>query len=165
MTATPYTSDPMDLIKIINLMKETEMPESFEEFKKEYLDDNSMFTDDGAREYLDNITGYISYLNREKDARQFAYPVFYKVFSKLSRKDASNEEELKKNLENIQVDIKDLDGQIKQADKATKAKLKLDLKELKEKEKQAKKELKKSSKSSKEDNSQETALELCFKKK
>lgn len=165
MTATPYTSDPMDLIKIINLMKETEMPETFEEFKKEYLDDNSMFTDDGAREYLDNITGYISYLNREKDARQFAYPVFYKVFSKLSRKDASNEEELKKNLENIQVDIKDLDGQIKQADKATKAKLKLDLKELKEKEKQAKKELKNSLKTSKEDNSQETALELCFKKK
>jgi protein subunit release factor A len=155
----------MDLIKIINLMKETEMPESFEEFKKEYLDDNSMFTDDGAREYLDNITGYISYLNREKDARQFAYPVFYKVFSKLSRKDASNEEELKKNLENIQVDIKDLDGQIKQADKATKPKLKLDLKELKEKEKEAKKELKQSLKTSKEDNSQETALELCFKKK
>jgi hypothetical protein len=38
------------------------------------LDENGEFTESGKNAYLDNIAGYISYLNREKDARQFAQP-------------------------------------------------------------------------------------------
>lgn len=78
MTATPFTNEPMDLIKLINLMKEEkhEIPENLENFKEKYLkdDDSYDFTDEGKIEYLNDITGYISYLNRDKDARQFAIP-------------------------------------------------------------------------------------------
>jgi hypothetical protein len=51
-----------------------------------FLDDKSNFTDKGAELYLNNISGYISYLNRERDARQFAYPIFYNVIVSLSEK-------------------------------------------------------------------------------
>ena len=76
MTATPITLDPMELIQLMNLcrpMKE-QMPVNFEEFSHNYLDENGEFTEPGKNAYLDNISGYISYLNREKDARQFSQP-------------------------------------------------------------------------------------------
>jgi hypothetical protein len=78
MTATPYTNDPMQLFKLLNLLKEDNyFDESFDKFKNKYLDDNYKFRKDKNRDFLDDISGYISYLNREKDARQFAYPVIY----------------------------------------------------------------------------------------
>ncbi len=78
MTATPYTNDPIQLFKLLNLLKEDNyFDESFDKFKNKYLDDNYKFLKDKNREFLDDISGYISYLNREKDARQFAYPVIY----------------------------------------------------------------------------------------
>jgi chromosome segregation ATPase len=44
------------------------------------LDRTGKFSGDGGYErFLDDITGYISYLNREKDARQFSYPVYENV--------------------------------------------------------------------------------------
>ena len=80
MTATPYTSDPMHLIKLINLMKEDDLiPEDYSEFSSKFLNNESTFTEKGAEKYLNSISGYISYLNREKDARNFAYPVFYNM--------------------------------------------------------------------------------------
>jgi superfamily II DNA or RNA helicase len=85
MSATPYTNNPMNLIKILNLLRnEVDIPENFETFKKIYLDDNSTFTKKGAKIFLDEITGYISYLNRQRDTRQFSYPVFYNINVKMS---------------------------------------------------------------------------------
>lgn len=77
MTATPYTDDPMDMIKLMNLMRKpkSQLPETFEEFKKSYLDDTGKFTETGKNTFLDDIAGYISYLNREKDVRSFSYPI------------------------------------------------------------------------------------------
>jgi len=80
MTATPYTNDPIQLFKLLNLLRTDDyFPEDFEEFKEEYLDDNYKFRKEKGenKKFLDKISGYISYLNREKDARQFAYPVIY----------------------------------------------------------------------------------------
>lgn len=78
MTATPYTNEPIQLFKLLNLLKEDDyFPETFDKFKNEYLDSNYKFTKDSSRKFLDEISGYISYLNREKDVRQFAYPVLY----------------------------------------------------------------------------------------
>lgn len=76
MTATPITADPMELIKLINLCKpiDKQMPTIFSDFSKKYLDDNGLFTEEGKDQYLDDIAGHISYLNREKDARQFSQP-------------------------------------------------------------------------------------------
>ena len=77
MTATPITKDPMEVIKLINLCKEPseQLPHTFDEFSYKYLDKDGYFTNDGKTQYLDDIAGFISYLNREKDARQFSQPI------------------------------------------------------------------------------------------
>ena len=79
MTATPYTNDPMQLFKLLNLLREDDyFDEDFDKFKDKYLDPNTYkFRKDANKLFLDKITGYISYLNREKDVRNFAYPIIY----------------------------------------------------------------------------------------
>ena len=81
MTATPITESPMELVQLMNLCKpiKEQLPGTFESFKNEYLDTNGRFTDKGRSKYLDDIAGHISYLNREKDARQFAQPIVKRV--------------------------------------------------------------------------------------
>lgn len=76
MTGTPITNNAMELIKLINLMKlpQDQLPEDFKRFASIYLDDMGKFTVSGSKKYLNDIAGYISYLNREGDARQFAQP-------------------------------------------------------------------------------------------
>ena len=77
MTATPITTKPIELIQLFNLCKplSEQMPATFDEFANEYLDVQGEFTEAGRYKYLDEIAGYVSYLNREKDARQFAQPI------------------------------------------------------------------------------------------
>jgi superfamily II DNA or RNA helicase len=77
MTATPIQTDPMELIKLVNLFKmpNEQMPNNFDVFSEEYLNDNGLFKPEGLHKFRNEITGYISYLNREKDARQFSQPV------------------------------------------------------------------------------------------
>ena len=77
MTATPITENPMELIQLVNLCKPTQeqMPELFSDFSTMYLDEHGRFTPNGETRYLNDIAGYISYLNREKDARQFSQPI------------------------------------------------------------------------------------------
>ena len=81
MTATPITQDPLELIKLINLTKlpNKQIPDSFEAFSNKYLDDQGAFTTAGEKEILDDIAGHISYLNREKDARQFSQPIIENI--------------------------------------------------------------------------------------
>ena len=77
MTATPITNNPMELIKLLNLTKlpQNQMPTDFDAFAGEYLSvDNGTFTTTGQKKYLNDIAGHVSYLNRERDARQFAQP-------------------------------------------------------------------------------------------
>lgn len=87
MTATPYTSDPMDMINLLNLIRspKDQLQFDFDEFAKTYLDDTGAFTSHGKARFLDQIAGYISYVNREKDARQFAYPKHHNVLVDMSR--------------------------------------------------------------------------------
>jgi superfamily II DNA or RNA helicase len=90
MTATPYTSKPMDMIKLVNLMrtKEEQLPTEFKEFYEEYLDDDGSFSTSGKKFFADGVAGYISYLNRANDARQFSYPIFHQELVEMSRSDA-----------------------------------------------------------------------------
>ena len=106
LTATPYTNDPMHLIKLINLMKESnELPEDFNEFTKKYLDKStSKFTDIGAEKYLNDINGYISYLNRDRDIRNFAYPVFYNIEANMS-KSGKNIDDIRESIKSLEKDI------------------------------------------------------------
>ena len=81
MTATPFTSDPMDMMRLLNLLRPPNdtIPDSFEEFSEVYLDDAGAFSVEGKMKFLDSIRGFISYLNREKDIRSFAHAVFHTV--------------------------------------------------------------------------------------
>jgi len=161
LTATPYTSDPMHLIKLINLMKEKdELPDDFNEFSKKYLDETSKFTDKGAETYLNDIAGYISYLNRDKDIRNFAYPVFYNMDANVSKSNKLND--IKNDIEVETNKLNENEEKLKSIDKKDKK----ELKELKEKIKQhklniknSKKELKKESEN---DISQENLLQKCI---
>ena len=84
MTATPITSDPMDFIRLMNIIREDKLPESFEEFSEEYLLDNGVFKETPKEKFADLLAGQITYLNREKDIRQFAYPVYHTINVPLS---------------------------------------------------------------------------------
>jgi hypothetical protein len=81
MTATPITENPMELVKLVNLCKpvDVQIPDEFPIFSDEFLNQEGGFTSEGRRKYLDSIAGHISYLNREKDARQFAQPRLKKI--------------------------------------------------------------------------------------
>jgi hypothetical protein len=83
MTATPITKSPMEIVKLMNLCKDRSqrIEDDFETFATTYLDRTGRFTDAGRTRFLNDIAGYISYLNREKDARSFAQPIvkFVKV--------------------------------------------------------------------------------------
>ena len=77
MTATPITENPMELIQLINLCKpfDKQLPNNFDDFSNRYLNEIGDFTSKGREHFLDDIAGHISYLNREKDARQFSQPI------------------------------------------------------------------------------------------
>ena len=81
MTATPITSSPMEFVKLMNLCKERprQMETEFPLFSQDYLDGAGRFTEAGETRFLDEISGYVSYLNREKDARVFAQAVIKRV--------------------------------------------------------------------------------------
>ena len=77
MTATPIQTDPMELIKLLNLFKlpDAQIPDQFDIFSEKYLDSKGFFKPSGLNQFRDEIAGHISYLNREKDARQFSQPI------------------------------------------------------------------------------------------
>jgi len=76
MTATPITENPMELIQLLNLCKlpDKQMPDTFDEFSQEYLNQEGNFTAAGENRYANDINGIVSFLNREFDVRQFAQP-------------------------------------------------------------------------------------------
>lgn len=77
MTATPITTSPMEFVKLLNLCRERfhRIDDTFEMFASTYLNESGMFSAEGRARFLDEIAGYVSYLNREKDARSFAQPI------------------------------------------------------------------------------------------
>jgi len=115
MTATPITQNPLELIQLMNLCKpyEEQMPVEFTEFSNKYLNENGEFTDKGREVYLDDIAGHISYLNREKDARQFSQPVIHNIHIPIIENDKNIEKFDKKFVKKyLDSDINDLKQKI-----------------------------------------------------
>lgn len=145
MTATPYTEDGMEMIQLLNLLrdKNSQMPTTFESFGKKYLDEDGYFKSAGLKRYKDEVSGYISYLNRSQDARNFSHPVLENVVVPLTYKEeepplAEGEEKPKKQ-DKYQIWMKELRERIRTDKKAlnelkkeTKGALKGILKEKKE---------------------------------
>ena len=82
MTATPFTNSPLELFKLTNLFMETEAEKittEKKEFIKEYMSSDNILSESGSKNLANKLSGYISYLNREKDASQFAQPIMIDV--------------------------------------------------------------------------------------
>lgn len=116
MTATPYAQDPMELVKLVNLVKEPfeQLPSTFSEFEHVFLDENTgKFTKDGKKAFLTNINGVISFLDRGSDAREFAQPEIELVNVKMSLRPSVDMEGLKKEVDfkvsTLKTAIKELD--------------------------------------------------------
>lgn len=117
MTATPYTSDGMEMIKLLNLLRERNkaFPDDFNDFGNKYLDSDGYFTDKGATNFKNEITGYISYLDRSKDARYFAHPVIQNIYVNISdeyRNESSKH--VNKEIDSIVKELKELRLQLKE---------------------------------------------------
>jgi hypothetical protein len=87
MTATPITDDPMSSVKILNLLLEENenFPEDFENFQTMLCNENGLFTDKGSQEFMNRVTGLISYIDRTNDRSQFAYPVINDILIDVNR--------------------------------------------------------------------------------
>lgn len=108
MTATPWGEDSMEMVKLLNLLRKDKLDTDFDDFAKSYLDAKGYFTAKGKKEFQDEIAGYISYINRSQDARNFAHPVLESVYVQ-----ASNNEERKPTKE-LDIKIKDITGKMKE---------------------------------------------------
>jgi hypothetical protein len=79
MTATPITKDPMEMIKLLNLCRpiDDQFPDHYYAFKDRYLDNEGNFIN--KRDFLNKINGYVSYLDRSNDIRQFSQPKIHYI--------------------------------------------------------------------------------------
>jgi hypothetical protein len=144
MTATPYTDDGMELVKLLNLLrlKKEAFPSEFDDFASKYLGMDGTFTTKGKKLWLDNITGYVSYLNRSKDARNFSYPVIENVHVPMTEE--MDEDEVKKIPENgikfrmdqMKEDFKEAKAKLRTIKREKKAEMKDEYKKLMEKAKE-----------------------------
>lgn len=99
MTATPYSQDPMEMMKLLNLIKppNEQIPSTFDEFEHVFLNEKTgKFTEQGKKAFLNNINGIISFLDRGNDAREFAQPKIELVNVNMSLKPQLDMEEIKK---------------------------------------------------------------------
>lgn len=137
MTATPITEDQMSCIKIINLImpRVEQFPEDFENFKNEYCQDNGLFTEQGAINFLNKTAGLISYIDRSSDRSQFAYPIIEDIMIKVDEigmQSSNTLQELKNNVDQLKErliaekkqlskdDVKQIKEQIKDINKKIK---------------------------------------------
>jgi hypothetical protein len=159
MSATPVTDDPMSSVKILNLLleKDERFPENFEDFKELYCNENGLFNDIGSMEFINRVSGIISYIDRSNDRSQFAYPVMNDIIINIKEIFDSNS-----NIPDLEQEIEDLEEKKKNVNKAlSKAELKVITANIKS----LKKELKEINKQAKEPKHIIDYVNKCFEKK
>ena len=111
MTATPITDDHMSSVKILNLLLENieRFPEDFENFKTMFCNENGLFTENGSSEFMNRITGLVSYIDRTNDRSQFAYPVISDILIDVNRQHNNDNRlsEINKNINEYENKLKD----------------------------------------------------------
>ena len=114
MTATPFTNSPLELFALTNLFMTHESEKittNKEEFKRQYMTSNNILSETGVKVLANKLSGYISYLNREKDPTQFAQPIMINVpilMSHVENDDLRDAVYLNNNLSSIEKDIETL---------------------------------------------------------
>jgi hypothetical protein len=113
MTATPFTNSPLELFKLLNLFMTNDndkIPTNIEELKSNYMNSNNVLTEDGVKKLANKMSGYISYLNRERDPTQFAQPIIINtpvLMSHIDENDVREAVYLKDELEELNKQIND----------------------------------------------------------
>jgi len=82
MTATPFTNSPLELFSLTNLFMthdSDKITTDKEEFKQQFMDSHNILSEKGVKQIANKLSGYISYLNREKDPTQFAQPIMINI--------------------------------------------------------------------------------------
>ena len=114
MTATPFTNSPLELFALTNLFMTHESEKistNKEEFKKQYMTSQNILSETGLKVLANKLSGYISYLNREKDPTQFAQPIMINVpilMTHVENEDLRDAVYLNSNLNAIEKDIEAL---------------------------------------------------------
>ena len=114
MTATPFTNSPLELFALTNLFMTNESEKittNKEEFKKQYMTSQNILSETGLKILANKLSGYISYLNREKDPTQFAQPIMINVpilMSHVENEDLRDAVYLNANVNSIEKDIEAL---------------------------------------------------------
>jgi len=114
MTATPFTNSPLELFALTNLFMTNESEKittNKEEFKKQYMTSQNILSETGLKVLANKLSGYISYLNREKDPTQFAQPIMINVpilMSHIENEELRDAVYLNANVNSIEKDIEEL---------------------------------------------------------
>lgn len=130
MTATPITNSPLELFKLTNLFVERESEKittNKKEFVKQYMTSENLLSESGVRNLSNKLSGYISYLNREKDPTQFAQPIMINVpvlMADIDDERIRNIIYLRENIANVGDKSKQLIFEVKQKIKSLKAEYK-----------------------------------------
>jgi hypothetical protein len=141
MTATPFSNDCMELIHILNMLRPTSsaLPSSYAEFSSKYLLKTGKFTQEGRTAYMDDISGYVSYLDRSKDGRMFAQQVFHNVVVPFHEPiDTTKSKESENKLKSLKRQLKDAKSAAKDQIKHITVEIKESVKHCKEKNKTSK---------------------------
>jgi hypothetical protein len=159
MTATPITDDHMSSIKILNLLLENNerLPEDFDVFKAKYCNENGLFTENGSYEFINKITGLVSYIDRTNDRSQFAYPVIKDILIDVERQQINNNglNEINKKLQEYEDQLNNEDNKLN----------KDEIKELKKNINNVKKQKKNANKLNDEPKDIIDFINNCFRKK
>jgi hypothetical protein len=159
MSATPVTDDPMSSIKILNLLleKDDRFNENFDQFKEMYCNDNGLFNEIGSMEFMNRVSGLISYIDRSNDRSQFAYPIMNDIVINIKEIFSSTS-----NVTGLESEIKELELKKKNVNKElTKDEVKVIAANIKN----LKKELKEAAKIAKDPKHILDYVNKCFEKK
>ena len=130
MTATPFTDSPLELFSLTNLFFTNESEKittNKEEFKKQYMTSENILSENGVKNLANKLSGYISYLNREKDPTQFAQPIMINVPVLMTIVDDEEIRDLlyyEKNIESMDAEVLKKIKILKEEIKATKTEVK-----------------------------------------
>ena len=88
MSATPITKDPMEMVKLFNLLivsSKMRFPDNMKEFKRDYLQDDGLFTIDGVVKFQNTIKGILSVYDTSTDPGKFASKTVKNIFVEISQ--------------------------------------------------------------------------------
>jgi hypothetical protein len=110
MSATPFTNDPMSTIKILNLLLENNdrMPEDFNLFKEKYCNEQGLIDNNKIMDFMNNISGIVSYIDTSRDRGKFAYPLIENIICNIE----VNSTKISSSMINIEEEIKNIEDKI-----------------------------------------------------